>query len=147
MKEVIGRRVAAKVCGCGPGLLGDKRLHSHSRPQGATMQSVLVRLLAASTTPTTNSTNLDLQPGQAGNLPGDKTLVALASGVGHWALLASMVGVIVGGVMWAFGHFSHNYQQSYSGRRGVIVSGVAALLIGASSEIIGFFFTQGVNLR
>jgi hypothetical protein len=29
----------------------------------------------------------------------------------------------------------------------VIVSGVAALLIGASSEIIGFFFTQGVNLR
>jgi len=64
------------------------------------MQSVLVRLLAASTTPTTNSTNLDLQPGQAGNLPGDKTLVALASGVGHWALLASMVGVIVGGVMW-----------------------------------------------
>jgi hypothetical protein len=49
--------------------------------------------------------------------------------------------------IWAFGHFSHNYQQSYSGRRGVIVSGVAALLIGASSQIIGFFFTQGVNLH
>jgi hypothetical protein len=74
-------------------------------------------------------------------------LVALASGVGHWALLASIVGVIVGGVMWAFGHFSHNYQQSYSGRRGVIVSGVAALLIGGSSQIIGFFFNQGVSLH
>jgi hypothetical protein len=49
--------------------------------------------------------------------------------------------------IWAFGHFSHNYQQSYSGRRGVIVSGVAALLIGASSQIIGFFFSQGVNLH
>jgi hypothetical protein len=112
------------------------------------MHSVLVRLLAAGTAGAAgNSTNIDIQPGQAGNLPGDQTLAALASGVGHWALLASMVGVIVGGVMWAFGHFSHNYQQSYSGRRGVIVSGVAALLIGASSQIIGFFFTQGVNLR
>jgi type IV secretory pathway VirB2 component (pilin) len=106
------------------------------------MHLVLVRLLAAG-----SSTNINIQPGQAGNLPGDQTLVALASGVGHWALLASIVGVIVGGVMWAFGHFSHNYQQSYSGRRGVIVSGVAALLIGASSQIIGFFFTQGVNLH
>ena len=111
------------------------------------MPSVLARLLAAGTTATTNSTNLDLQPGQVGNLPGDKTLVALASGVGHWALLASMVGVIVGGVMWAFGHFSHNYQQSYSGRRGVIVSGVAAVLIGGSGEIISFFFSQGLKVR
>jgi MFS family permease len=112
------------------------------------MHSVFVRLLAAGTAAAAgNSTNIDIQPGQAGNLPGDQTLVALASGVGHWALLASIVGVIVGGVMWAFGHFSHNYQQSYSGRRGVIVSGVAALLIGASSQIIGFFFTQGVNLH
>ena len=56
------------------------------------MHSVLVRLLAAG-----SSTNINIQPGQAGNLPGDQTLVALASGVGHWALLASIVGVIVGG--------------------------------------------------
>ena len=61
------------------------------------MHSVLVRLLAAS-----SSTNINLQPGQAGNLPGDTTLTTLASGVGHWALLASIVGVIVGGVMWGF---------------------------------------------
>ena len=90
-----------------------------------------------------NGTGIDLQPAQSGNLPGDSVLTHLASGVGHWALLASVVGVIVGGVMWAFGHFSHNYQQSYNGRRGVVVSGVAALLIGASPSIIGFFFAQG----
>ncbi len=51
------------------------------------------------------------------------------------------------GWMWAFGHFSHNYQQSYNGRKGVIVSGVAALLIGASSELINFFFSAGVKLH
>lgn len=94
-----------------------------------------------------NSANLNIDPSQTGDLPGDGTLSSLASGVGHWALLASVVGVIVGGVMWAFGHFSHNFQQSYNGRRGVIVSGVAALLIGASQSIIGFFFSQGINLH
>ena len=104
------------------------------------MHSHLVRLLA-------DSTNITLDPANSTDLPGSTTLANLASGVGHWALLASIVGVMVGGVMWAFGHFSHNYQQSYSGRRGVSVSGVAALLIGGSQQIISFFFSQGLNLR
>jgi type IV secretory pathway VirB2 component (pilin) len=94
-----------------------------------------------------NSTGLSVDPAQGNDLPGDGTLTSLASGLGHWALLAAIVGVIVGGVMWAFGHFSHNYQQSYNGRKGVIVSGVAALLIGASQAIISFFFSQGLNLH
>jgi len=94
-----------------------------------------------------NSTNINLNPAATTDLPGSGTLTNLASGVGHWALLASIVGVIVGGVMWAFGHFAHNYQQAYSGRRGLIVSGVAALLIGAAQGIISFFFTQGLNLH
>jgi type IV secretory pathway VirB2 component (pilin) len=104
------------------------------------MHSVFMRLLA-------NSTNITLDPSSSTALPGSTTLTDLASGVGHWALIASIVGVMVGGVMWAFGHFSHNYQQSYSGRRGVIVSAVAALLIGGSQQIISFFFSQGLNLR
>jgi type IV secretory pathway VirB2 component (pilin) len=103
-------------------------------------------LLAANSS-TGNSTGLTINPAQANDLPGDGTLSDLASGLGHWALLASIVGVIVGGVMWAFGHFSHNYQQSYNGRKGVIVSGVAALLIGAAQEIISFFFSQGLSLH
>lgn len=104
------------------------------------MHSVYIRLLA-------DGTNINLDPTNASALPGSAVLADLASGVGHWALLASVVGVMVGGVMWAFGHFSHNYQQSYSGRRGVIVSGVAALLIGGSGEIITFFFRQGLKVH
>jgi type IV secretory pathway VirB2 component (pilin) len=106
------------------------------------MYPVFTSLLAAG-----NTTGLDVEPSQPGDLPGEQTLTTLASGVGHWALLAAIVGVIVGGIMWAFGHFSHNYQQSYSGRRGVIVSGVAALLIGGATQIISFFFSAGVNLH
>jgi MFS family permease len=94
-----------------------------------------------------NSTGITLNPASTGNLPGEAVVTNLASGIGHWALLASILGVIIGGVLWAFGHFSHNYQQSYSGRKGVIVSAVAALLIGGSQEIIAFFFTQGQSLH
>jgi type IV secretory pathway VirB2 component (pilin) len=108
----------------------------------------LLLLAASSTTGTTgNSTNIDVNPADGSGLPGDGTLSSLASALGHWALLAAIVGVVIGGVMWAFGHFSHNYQQSYNGRKGVIVSGVAALLIGASSELINFFFNAGVQLH
>jgi type IV secretory pathway VirB2 component (pilin) len=105
----------------------------------------LSNLLAAGSSG--GSVNFDFNPGQPGNLPGEGTLSSLASGIGHWALLASIVGVVVGGVMWAFGHFSHNYQQSYNGRKGVLVSAIAALLIGGSSEIISFFFNAGAGIK
>ena len=50
-----------------------------------------------------------------------------------------------GGVtpMGAFGHYSQNYQQAYNGRRGVLVSALAALLIGGAPHIISFFLGQG----
>jgi hypothetical protein len=30
----------------------------------------------------------------------------LANGIGGWALVAAMIGIVVGAVMWAFGHYS-----------------------------------------
>lgn len=106
------------------------------------MHTLATRLLLVA-----SSTNVNLTPSDTNDLPGTTILQNLASGVGHWALIASVVGVIVGGIMWAFGHFSHNYQQSYNGRRGLIVSGAAALLIGAANGIISFFFTQGSGIH
>jgi len=105
------------------------------------MNSLATRLLVAA------STGVSYDPSQTNDLPGTGTLESLADGVGHWALIASVVGVVVGAIMWAFGHFSHNYQQSYNGRRGLIVSGAAALLIGAANGIISFFFGQGQSLH
>lgn len=105
------------------------------------MRSFLTHLVAAS------STNITIDPAQTSDLPGSSTLENLASGIGHWALLASIVGIFAGGVMWAFGHFSHNYQQSYNGRKGVIVSGLAALLVGAGPYLINFFYTQGQGIH
>jgi type IV secretory pathway VirB2 component (pilin) len=106
------------------------------------MQQVFTSVLSAA-----NSTGITLNPAAGNDLPGEAVVTNLARGIGHWALLAAILGVIIGGVLWAFGHFSHNYQQSYSGRKGVIVSALAALLIGGSQEIISFFFTQGQSLH
>ena len=71
------------------------------------------------------------------------TLQRLADGIGGWALIAAMMGIVVGAVLWAFGHYSQNYQQAYNGRRGVMVSALAAVLIGGAPHIISFFLSQG----
>ncbi len=83
----------------------------------------------------------------ATSLPGSNILQRLADGVDSWALIAAMVGVVIGAVLWAFGHYSQNYQQAYNGRRGVLVSGLAALLIGAGPYLVGYFYSQGQGVR
>ena len=76
-------------------------------------------------------------------LPGWPVLQQLTNGLGGWALVAAMAGVVIGAVMWAFGHYSQNYQQAYNGRRGVLVSGLAAVLIGGAPNIVNFFIHAG----
>jgi len=91
-------------------------------------------------------TSVNLNP-DAGQLPGSGVLQQLANGIGGWALIAAMVGILVGAIMWAFGHYSQNYQQAYNGRRGVLVSGLAAVLIGAASQIIDFLYKKGGSIK
>src|SRR3984957_15531643 len=80
-------------------------------------------------------------------LPGSGTLQALVNGLGAWALIAALVGLVIGAAAWALGVHSQNYQQSMVGRRAVLVSALAALLIGAAPVIVNFFFGQGTNLH
>jgi hypothetical protein len=83
----------------------------------------------------------------AGQLPGSNVLRQLTNGLGGWALIAAMVGVVIGAVMWAFGHYSHNFQQAYNGRRGVLLSGLAAILIGGAPKIINLLVQQGNSIQ
>jgi MFS family permease len=80
-------------------------------------------------------------------LPGSGTLQTLVNGLGAWALIAALVGLVIGAAAWALGVHSQNYQQSMVGRRAVLVSALAALLIGAAPEIVNFFFGQGTHLH
>jgi len=83
----------------------------------------------------------------ASQLPGYDLLRALANGLGGWALIAAMLGIVIGAVMWAFGHYSQNYQQALNGRRGVLVSGLAALLIGGAPQIINMLVQKGGTIH
>jgi hypothetical protein len=80
-------------------------------------------------------------------LPGGGTLQALVNGLGAWALIAALVGLVIGAAAWALGVHSQNFQQSMVGRRAVLVSGLAALLIGAAPQVVNFFWNQGANLH
>jgi MFS family permease len=105
------------------------------------MRYVLLAVVAGTSGPSAPS----FQP-DAHGLPGATTLQGLANGIGWWALIAAMMGIVIGAVLWAFGHYSQNYQQAYNGRRGVMVSALAAVLIGGAPHIIGFFLGQGAGI-
>ncbi len=83
----------------------------------------------------------------AGNLPGGAELERLAGGLGFWALMASLVGLVLGAAAWALGSHTNNYQYSSSGRRAVLVSALAALVVGAAPEVINFLFGAGKAMR
>jgi uncharacterized protein DUF6112 len=96
---------------------------------------ILLRLADVTLNPTLNS------------LPGGGTLQQLVNGLGAWALVASLAGLVIGAAAWALGVHSQNFQQSMIGRRAVLVSGLAALLIGAAPTIVNFFFHAGTGLH
>lgn len=80
-------------------------------------------------------------------LPGHSTIEQLANGLGWWALVASLVGLVVGAAAWALGSHTNNYQYSSSGRRAVFVSALAALVIGAAPTVVNFLFGAGRSMH
>jgi Family of unknown function (DUF6112) len=82
-----------------------------------------------------------------GAVPGSSAMEQIAGGIGFWALVLSVVGLVVGAATWALGSHSSNYQYASAGRRAVVASGLAALLIGAAQAIINFFFHAGSQVH
>ncbi len=81
------------------------------------------------------------------SLPGGDLLQQVTNGIAGWALMIALIGLIVGAGMWAIGSHSNNYQQSYSGRKAVIASGGAAVVIGAAPTLVNFFFHAGQGVH
>ncbi len=80
-------------------------------------------------------------------LPGGQVLQNLINGIGGWALALALVGLLIGAAAWALGSHGQNYHQTYVGRKAVLVSGLAALLIGAGPAIVNFFFHAGTGVH
>jgi hypothetical protein len=81
------------------------------------------------------------------DLPGGSVLQQLANGLGAWALIGSLIALLLGAVMWAIGSHTQNMHQSAAGRRAVATSLVAAVLIGAAPSLINFFFSTGLKVH
>ncbi|NNN21045.1 MAG: hypothetical protein HKL80_03470 [Acidimicrobiales bacterium] len=79
-------------------------------------------------------------------LPGSTQLQNLTNGIGAWALILSLAALVVGAAAWALGAHSQNYQHTMVGRRTVLVSAGAALLIGAAPHIVDFFYSTGMQV-
>lgn len=102
-----------------------------------------VELLATQTSFTIGS--LHVHPTTSG-LPGGAAIESLVNGIQWWALILALAGLIIGAAVWALGSHSQNYQQAFAGKRAVLVSAVAALVIGAAPVVITFFFHTGTSV-
>ena len=80
-------------------------------------------------------------------LPGGDLLQKLMDGLQFWALALALVGLVIGAAAWALGSHGQNYQQTFVGRRAVLISGLAALLIGAGPGIVNFFYNAGSGVH
>ncbi|HET8989886.1 MAG TPA: DUF6112 family protein [Acidimicrobiales bacterium] len=81
------------------------------------------------------------------DLPGSAALQQLANGLASWALIAALVALLLGAALWAIGSHTQNMHQSAQGRRAVVASLVAAVLIGAAPALVNFFFHAGLRVH
>jgi Family of unknown function (DUF6112) len=92
------------------------------------------------------ATGVGGQPDPTG-LPGSSALEKLISGLAFWALLASLGGLLISAAVWALSAHSGNYHHATVGRRGTIISAVAAFLVGAAPAIVAFFEDLGKTVH
>ena len=90
--------------------------------------------------------NVTLTPSTTA-LPGSAALQQIANGVAAWALIGALVALLLGAALWAVGSHTQNMHQSSQGRRAVLTSLAAAILIGAAPTLINFFFNTGLSVR
>lgn len=80
-------------------------------------------------------------------LPGSAALQQITNGIAAWALIGSLAALLLGAALWAVGSHTQNTHHSAQGRRAVLTSLGAAILIGAAPALIDFFFKTGLSVH
>lgn len=62
----------------------------------------------------------------------------IMGGLVFFSILFNAVGMLLSAGLWAVGSFSNNYTQSVNGRKGFLICGGAALIIGASQTLVSY---------
>jgi Mn2+/Fe2+ NRAMP family transporter len=80
-------------------------------------------------------------------LPGSNVLQQLVNGAEAWALAIALLGAFVGAALWAVASHSNNHHYAARGRMAALVSGAAALVVGAGPGLVNFFQHLGSTAR
>ena len=80
-------------------------------------------------------------------LPGSNVLQQLVNGAEAWALALALLGAFVGAAVWAIASHTHNHHYAGRGRMAALVSGAAALVIGAGPGVVNFFQHLGTTAK
>jgi hypothetical protein len=80
-------------------------------------------------------------------LPGSNVLQQIVNGAAAWALVIALLGTFIGAGLWAVAAHVHNHHQAARGRMAALVSGAAALMVGAAPGLVNFFAHLGSTAR
>ncbi len=80
-------------------------------------------------------------------LPGSNVLQQLVNGAEAWSLAIALLGAFVGAGLWAVASHTHNSHYAARGRMAALVSGAAALIVGAAPGLVNFFQHLGSTAK
>jgi hypothetical protein len=90
--------------------------------------------------------SVDVTPNTDG-LPGLAAISKIVGALLTFGLVAAVAGVVVSAIAWAIGSSSSNPHIAGRGKTGVLIAGVAAMLIGAANTLVTFFANAGASIR
>jgi len=79
-------------------------------------------------------------------LPGASEAEKIVGALLTFGLIACIAGIAIASITWALGSHSANPHLAGRGKTGVLVSCVAAMLVGGADILINFFATAGSTL-
>ncbi len=87
-----------------------------------------------------------LAGGDSVTIPGLARFKGIVSAMVPFALVACVLAVIIGAIMWALGGFTNSPHRAASGKTTVLWSLVAAVVIGAAGFVVGWAHDQGTTI-
>jgi hypothetical protein len=102
------------------------------------MAAITAQILAA-------GPSVNVSPNKTG-LPGVTAMTKIVGALLTFGLIAAVAGIVLAAITWAIGSNSSNPHLAGRGKTGVIVSCVAALLVGGADILVNFFAGAGGNL-
>jgi len=79
-------------------------------------------------------------------LPGTSEAEKIVGALLTFGLIAAVAGIAIASITWALGSHSANPHLAGRGKTGVVVSCLAALLVGGADILVGFFAHAGSAL-